>query len=70
MLIKLNNWVFVQIMAFGVMLACAWDLASFLQVAFGSVVTETTATIDYFLFKTVLPVLHISRCQLGILSWF
>lgn len=63
MLIKLNNWVFVQIVACDVLFACVCDLASFLQVAFGSVVTETTAVPDYFIF-------NISRCHLDIRSSF
>lgn len=70
MLIKLNNWVFVQIVACSVLFACVCDLASVLQVAFGSVVPETTAVPDYFIFNTVLPVLYISRCQLDIQSSF
>lgn len=70
MLIKLNNWVFVQIVACGVLFACVCDLASFLQGACGSVVPETTAIPDYFIFNTVLPVLHINLCQLDILCSF
>lgn len=47
MLIKLNNWVFVQIVACGVLFACVFHLASSLQVVFCSVVMETTAIPGY-----------------------